>query len=106
MMSQLRAPRRPIVRDVVPPEIQLVPDALAGQQLRHPPRRVERTGRVLPLALAADEQQGKARAQPLEMVAVQIADVRDGVVEVERVALLTPAAPGRRVVVAGEAERQ
>ena len=34
MMGELRSPRRPVVRDVVAPEVQLVADALVAEQPR------------------------------------------------------------------------
>src|SRR5204863_8730447 len=63
-------------------------------------------GRVLPLALAAHQQDGQPRAQPVQVVAVQVRHVVDRVVEVDRVVALTPAVPGGHVVVAGEAQRE
>ena len=45
-------------------------------------------------------------AQPVEVVAVQVRDVVDRVVEVGRLAALAPAVPRRRVVVAGQADRE
>jgi hypothetical protein len=50
------APRRPVVRDVVAPEVELVADALLASSAASA-SVLERAGRVLPLALAADEQQ-------------------------------------------------
>src|SRR2546421_332775 len=105
MMRDLGAPRRPVVRDVVTPEVELVPDPLLGERPRELTRRLERARRVLPLALAADEQEAGARAQPLEMVAVQVPDVLGRVVEVRGVAALAPA-EARDVVDAGEADRE
>ena len=106
MMSELRTPRRPIVRDVVPPEVQLVADALLREQGGEALRALQRAGRVLPLALPADEQQADAAAQPLEVVAAGVLEVVDRVVEVRRLAALAPRVPGGRVVVARQAERE
>src|SRR4051812_38653635 len=105
MMRDLRAPRRPVVRHVVPPKVELVPEALLPEQGREPFRRLERARRVLPLALAADEQQRDAGAEPLEMVAQQVLDVVDRVVEVRGVAALAPADDGD-VVDAAHADRK
>src|SRR5437870_4300000 len=43
MMSDLRAPRRPVVRDIVAPEVELVGDALLGEEPGEAARRLERT---------------------------------------------------------------
>src|SRR6476619_4302500 len=89
------------------PEVEFVPDLLVAQALGEPQRAVERARRVLPLALAADEHQAQPRAQPAEVVAVEIADVVDRAVEIRLVAALAPrVAPGRRVVAAREAQRE
>src|SRR5256885_3352879 len=82
MMSKLGSPGGPVMRDVVSPEIELVPDSLTGEQLRETPRALERAGRVLPLALPADDQQADAGLQPAEVVAVQMRDVVHRVLEV------------------------
>src|SRR4051812_12736818 len=105
MVGDLRAPRRPVVRDVVAPQVELVADVLVAQALGEAQRALERAGRVLPPALAADEQQAHARAQPLEVIAVEVGDVVDGAVEVRLVAALAPGvAPRRRVVAARQAQ--
>src|SRR5215467_7548707 len=88
------------------PEVKLVLDALVGEKGGEPPRALQRAGRVLPLALSADEQQAHPAAQPVEMVAVQVADVVDRVVEVRCCTALAPALPRGRVVVAGQAHRE
>src|SRR3954468_6326823 len=72
MMRDLRAPRRPVVRHVVSPEVELMGKALLAEQPREPLRRLECAGRVLPLALSADEHEGRARAQPVEVLAVEV----------------------------------
>src|SRR5919106_4288926 len=106
MMSELRSPRRPVVRHVVAPEVELVPDSLPREQLREPARALERAGRVLPPALPAAEQQADAGAQPVEVVAAEVDDVVHRVVEVGGVAALPAAADDRDVVDAAEAQRQ
>src|SRR5438067_13082410 len=104
MMSDLRAPRRPVVRDVVPPEVELVPDPLRSEQAREPLRRLERARRALPLALAADEEQRYLRAEPVEVVAVAVLDVVQRVVEVDGFPALAPA-DDRDVVDPARADR-
>src|SRR3954447_10228995 len=84
MMRDLRAPRRPVVRHVVSPEVELVANPLLAEQPREPLRRLERAGRVLPLPLAADEQKRGARAKPVQVVALQVLHVVERVVEVDR----------------------
>ena len=95
------------MRHVVPPQVQLVPDALVGQQAGHP-ARVDGSAPVVSshMPLPADQQQATPGAQPVEVVAVQVGHVVQRVVEVQGVAALAPAAPGGRVVVAGQADRQ
>src|SRR3954453_1245908 len=83
-----------------------MPDALGGQRGRQAARALQRAGGVLPPALAADQQQAEAGAQPLQMVAAQVLDVVTGAVEVRLVATLAPGVPALRVVVAAEAERE
>src|SRR3954470_13363036 len=82
-------------RDPLPPEP-------AGEPLR----ALERAGRVLPLPLPADEQQADALAQPVEVLAAQVLEVVERVVEVGGLAALAPAVPRARVVVARERERE
>src|SRR3954453_14036694 len=95
VVGDLRAPRGPVVRDVVAPEGELVADALVAQALGEAHRTVERAGRVLPLALPADEEQAHARAQPVEVLAAEVGDVVDRAVEVGLVAARAPCvAPG------------
>ena len=88
--------------DVVPPEVELVPNPLLAEHPRERLRRLERSGRVLPLALAADEQQRGTGPQPVEVVAVQVRDVVDGVREARRVSPLAPHVP--TVITCGTAE--
>src|SRR5207302_4526588 len=90
MVSELVAPGRPVVDDVVAPQIELVRDALLGEQAGEVLRALESAGRVLPGALAADQQQVDVAPQPLEMVAVQMADVVERLVEVAGLAALAP----------------
>src|SRR5438552_14914871 len=97
MVSELGSPGGPVVRDVVSPEIELVPESLTGEQLRETPRALERAGRVLPLALPTDDQQADAGLQPAEVVAVEMRDVVHRVLEVDGVA--PPAAADDRDVV-------
>ena len=53
MVRELRAPGRPVVGDVVTPQVELAPDALGLEQPGEAARGLERAGRVLPLALPA-----------------------------------------------------
>src|SRR3954452_18014221 len=105
MMRNLRAPCGPFVWHVVAPDVELVPDALRGEQRGEPASMLERAGRVLPRALSDHEQQSDLRAEPLEMIAVEPGDVVGRVVEVGLVAALAPA-HDRDVVDAREAERE
>src|SRR5215207_7971701 len=104
MVRELCLPRRPVVRDVVTPEVELVADPLLVQARRERLRRLERAGRVLPLPLAADEQKRHARAQPREMVAAEVRDVVHWVVEVRRLTTLPAAADDGHVVDAAHAD--
>src|SRR5579884_2660986 len=67
VVAKLRPPRRPVVRYVVPPYVQLVANALLPKQTgecagtRQRPRRID-----LPRALADDQQQAQLPAQPVE----------------------------------------
>src|SRR5690348_6600907 len=70
MMSDLGPPRGPVVRGVLAPHVELVPEALLRKQRGEPVRLVERSGRVLPGAATDDEDEVGLRAEPLEMVAV------------------------------------
>src|SRR4051795_5832271 len=85
MMRDLPSPRGPVVRHVMSPEIHLVPDALLGQKRTEALGRLERAGRVLPLALAAHEQHRGVFAQPVEVLAAEVRDVVHRVVEIDRV---------------------
>ena len=78
-------------------------DPLLGELRGEAPGRVEGAGRVLPLPLAADQQQQDPRAQPVEMIAVQVLHVVGGIVEVDGVAGLAPA-DVRDLVDAAQAE--
>jgi hypothetical protein len=91
MMSDLRPPRRPVVRGVLAPHVELVAEALLREQGGEPVRLLERAGRVLPGAAADDEQEVGLRTEPFEVVAVQAGDVVGRVVEVDGVAALAPA---------------
>src|SRR4051794_37801961 len=88
MMRDLRPPRRPVVRHVVSPEVELVANVLLAENPCEPLRRLERTRRVLPLTLSAHEHEGRARAQPVEVLALQVLHVVQRVVEVDGVAAL------------------
>src|SRR4029453_18871341 len=90
-MRQRGTPRPPVVGPLAAPDVELVADSLLAEEAREAARGVERAGRVLPLALADREQQRDAAAQPLEVVAVQVAHVVHRVVEVRRLAALAPA---------------
>src|SRR4029453_7589642 len=85
MMRDLRSPRRPVVRHVMSPEVELAADALLAEPLGEAPGRLEGAGRVLPLALPADQDERDARAQPVEMLPVEVADVVHRIVEVGRI---------------------
>src|SRR5215218_10087290 len=91
VVGQLGPPGGPVVGDVVAPQVGLVADALLAQQPVEGPGRLERPGGVLPLALAADEQQRQLAPQPLQVIAVEVGHVAHGVVEVDGVAALAPA---------------
>src|ERR687888_709648 len=69
MVGDLALPRRPVVRHVVTPQVELVPDPLPREDAGESLRALERPGRVLPHALAADEQQVDLRAQPVQVLA-------------------------------------
>src|SRR6185312_8188592 len=104
-MGDLPPPRGPVVRNVVPPHVELVTDALLLEEGREASSRVERTGGVLPLALPAHEQEARLAAEPVEVVALQVRDVVDRVVEVDGVAARA-AAEERDVIDAAQAERE
>src|SRR5580704_1155456 len=82
VVGELGAPGRPVVGHVVAPHVQFVLDPLLAQQRVEPPGAVQRPCGVLPLALTHDQQQADLAAQPLQVVAGQLADVVHGVVEV------------------------
>src|ERR671911_1830008 len=105
MMRDLRSPRGPVVRRVLAPEVELVADALLAEQAGELPRALERASRVLPLALAGDQEQIDLAAQPVEVVAVQVLDVVGGVVEVDGVATIAARHDGD-VVDAALADRE
>src|ERR1044072_2706135 len=105
MMRDLGAPRGPVVRRVVPPEIELVPDPLLAEQPREAPRALERARRVLPLALARDQEQGDLPAGAGAAVAAEVLDVVGRVVEVDGAAALASADDGD-VVDAALADRE
>src|SRR3954453_2936260 len=91
MMRDLAPPRGPVVRHVVSPEIHLVADPLLDEKRTETSCGVERAGRVLPLALAAHEEERHLRAEPVEVVASEVRDVVNRVVEVNGVAALAAA---------------
>ena len=74
MVRDLALPCGPVVRRVLAPYVQLVRDPFPGEERREPVRGLERAGRVLPGAAADDEHQVDLRAQPVEVVAVQMAE--------------------------------
>src|SRR5262249_1975432 len=98
VMSDLGAPGRPVVRDAVSPQIQFVPGALVGEPGGERPGAWQRPGGVFPLALTADQQQADPAAEPIEVIAVQVADIVKRVVEIRGGAALAPAVPCGRVV--------
>jgi hypothetical protein len=71
-----------------------------------PSSPASRDALVNALVPAAHQQQAQPAAQPVQVLAVQMLDVVDRVVEVRLLAALAPAVPGRRVVVAGQADGQ
>src|SRR5580698_6354691 len=106
VVGELGTPGRPVVGHVVAPYVQFVLDPLLVQQRGEPPGAVQHPGGVLPLALTADQQQAELAAQPLQVIARQVADVVHGVVEVRLGAPFAPGAPVPGVVVAGQAHGQ
>src|SRR3954449_10408346 len=102
-MSDLALPGRPVVRRVVAPDLEVVRDALLAEEAGEALGRLERAGRVFPGAPADDEDEVHLAAQPVEVVAVELADVGHRVVEVGGVAGLAPG-DARRVVHPGEAD--
>src|SRR2546423_15397581 len=97
MMSDLALPGRPVVRHIVSPEIHLVPDALLAKKRTEALGRLERPGRVLPLALATDENQRCLAAQPVEVIPAEVRDVLHRGVEVNLIAALAAALHGHVV---------
>src|SRR5688500_17399761 len=104
MVRQLRAPRWPVVWNVVSPQVQLVADALLGKQAGETPTALQYPRGVLPLPLPADDQDADPAAQPLQVVVLHVREIVHRAVEVRGVAALTPAVPCGRVVVARQAE--
>src|SRR5580698_1975827 len=94
VMSQLSPPGWPVVRHIGSPQVQFVRNLPPGQQGGEMPGASQRAGRVLPLALAADQQQTDPLPEPVQVLAAQVNDVVDRVVEVGRQAALPPAIPG------------
>ena len=78
--------------DVVPPQVELVADSFLGEHPSESPGGLQRPGRVLPLPLAADQEEAQLGPQPFEVVAVEVPDVVDRVVEVRLLAAMTPGA--------------
>src|SRR4249919_2503889 len=105
MVSDLPLPCGPVVRRVLSSDVQLVWNPLPREQRCEPVGRVERAGRVLPGAASDDEDEVSPGAEPVEVLAVEMGDVVERVVEVEGVAALTPADAGD-VVQARQAERE
>src|SRR5512132_2758799 len=93
VVGELGPPGGPVVGDVVAPQVGLVGDALLPQQAVEGPGRLEGSGGVLPLALAAEEEQRQAAPQPLEVVAVEVGHIVHRVVEVPGRAAPAPAQP-------------
>src|SRR5918997_105900 len=106
MVRQLRAPGGPVVWNVVSPQVQLVADALLGEEAGETPRALQRSRGVLPLSLPADDQDAEPAPQPLPVIALHVREIVHRAVEVRRVAALTPAVPRGRAVVARQAERE
>src|SRR5580765_3564914 len=100
MVSDLSLPCGPVVRRVLAPDVQLVWDPLPREQRGEPLGRVECAGRVLPRASPDDEDEVNSGAEPVEVLAVQVGDVVERVVEIEAVAAVTPP-DARDVVQAG-----
>src|SRR3954452_11791963 len=86
------------------PQVELATDALRLEQIGEETGADERPGGVLPLALAAHEQDADLPTQPLQVVALEVCDVVHRVVEVGGLAALAPPVPGGRVVAAGHAD--
>src|SRR5262245_26889605 len=106
VVGYLLAPPGPVVGDVVAPQVEFVGNALVAEDSGGRVGRGERACRVgLPGALADDEDDVDAVAQPLQVVSTGVLQVVDRVVEVCRVAAFAPAVPRRRVVVARLADR-
>src|SRR4051812_49291638 len=86
------------------PQVELAADALRLEQFGEATRADERPCGVLPLALAAHEQDADLSPQPLQVVALEVCDVVHRVVEVGGLAALAPPVPRGRVVAAGHAD--
>src|ERR1700722_15631779 len=93
VVGDLSAPRRPVVRYVVTPQVELVLDTLGRQQPGELPGAFQRAGGVFPLTLAAHKQHAHVVTQPGEMFTVHVPHVVERIVEVRRAASLTPAMP-------------
>src|SRR5665809_151424 len=88
-MRDLVSPRGPVMRNVVPPQVEFVSEPLGVQTRCERLRAIESTRGVLPLTLPADEKKAHPPAQPLEVIALQVRDVVHRVVEIE--GIVTPA---------------
>ena len=85
MVGDLGAPGRPVVRDVVAPQVQLVADALLGEHPGEPLRgRAARPVVSSHWPWPQTSSRLSRDAQPLEVVAAEMRDVVDRVVEVGR----------------------
>ena len=95
------------MRDVVPPQVELVADALLGEQRRRG-AWCDSSEPVVSSHWPWPQTSSRLSrdAQPVEVVAAEVRDVVDRVVEVGRLAALAPAVPGGRVVVARHADRE
>ena len=90
MMCQLAPPPRPVMADVITPNVQLVRNSLATQQLCEPPGRRQRArGMCLLLPLTAHEQDREALAQPVNVVFIETGHVVGGIGEVRPCLLYT-----------------
>src|SRR5450631_614105 len=102
MARQLSLPPDPIVGNVGTPEVQLAANPFAGQSVSELFGGRQRTRRMgLPGSLTDHEDDRQLMSEPLEVVTVQVLDVRDRIAEIRGVTQLAPTVPTRRVVVAG-----
>src|SRR6266511_1610627 len=90
-MGQLGSPRRPVVWDVVTPEVELVRDALLGEYTGESLGAFQRSGGVLPLTLAAPERRDAVRQ--LGRAAAVVVDPGHHLVEDPRLVGSVPARP-------------